>query len=198
MDHWSHGKSHVTLYPTYLTSKWIWFIKNLPIWQEEIPIRMSATGFGSTTPVTVIDLFKTTLSKHANEPAMGLKRAATMVSSSFVFRLPSSFPRRTRTRTHHIHIHIQIHIHIHIPELDLNLKFKFFLHIDWYQDGPVPETWKMWTWQDYYNDCMKFAQALISLNVDKYKIITILGFNSVRISFFQLTAFIWIRWAWLA
>lgn len=90
---------------------------------EEIPIRMSATGFGSTTPVTVIDLFKTTLSKHANEPAMGLKRAATM-------------------------------------------------------DGPVPETWKMWTWQDYYNDCMKFAQALISLNVDKYKIITILGFNS--------------------
>jgi long-chain-fatty-acid--CoA ligase ACSBG len=38
--------------------------------------------------------------------------------------------------------------------------------------------WKYWTWQEYWNDCAKFAKSLISLDVGLHKIINILGFNS--------------------
>ena len=39
--------------------------------------------------------------------------------------------------------------------------------------------WKYWTWQDYWNDCFRFAKTLVHLNVDMFKIINIIGFNSV-------------------
>mmetsp|Transcript_19222 Transcript_19222/g.32520 ORF Transcript_19222/g.32520 Transcript_19222/m.32520 type:complete len:659 (-) Transcript_19222:312-2288(-) len=45
-------------------------------------------------------------------------------------------------------------------------------------DGVLSEDFKMWTWKDYYNDCEKFAKALVYLKVEKFKIVNILGFNS--------------------
>lgn len=44
-------------------------------------------------------------------------------------------------------------------------------------DGSLSD-WKVWTWEKYYADCENFAKALIHLNVDKFKIINILGFNA--------------------
>ncbi len=45
-------------------------------------------------------------------------------------------------------------------------------------NGVVPAQWKLWTWAEYYNDCLAFAKTLVHLNVDNYKIVNILGFNS--------------------
>ena len=42
----------------------------------------------------------------------------------------------------------------------------------------LPTEWKIWTWQDYWNDCDKFAKSLVHLKVSTFKIINILGFNS--------------------
>jgi len=42
----------------------------------------------------------------------------------------------------------------------------------------VPSEWTFWTWDSYYNDCMRFAKTLIHLGADKFKIVNILGFNS--------------------
>jgi long-chain-fatty-acid--CoA ligase ACSBG len=36
----------------------------------------------------------------------------------------------------------------------------------------------VWTWSDYWSDCMKFAKALLKLNVSKFDVINIIGFNS--------------------
>mmetsp|Transcript_5029 Transcript_5029/g.7686 ORF Transcript_5029/g.7686 Transcript_5029/m.7686 type:complete len:660 (+) Transcript_5029:95-2074(+) len=44
-------------------------------------------------------------------------------------------------------------------------------------DGVLGD-WKYWTWQDYWNDCFRFAKSLIHLNVDMFKIINIIGFNA--------------------
>jgi long-chain-fatty-acid--CoA ligase ACSBG len=35
----------------------------------------------------------------------------------------------------------------------------------------------MWTWQQYYDDCLQFALALNSLNVDIHGVVNIIGFN---------------------
>ena len=43
---------------------------------------------------------------------------------------------------------------------------------------PLPKEWTVWTWQQYYDDCMKFAKALIKLDVKMHKIVNIFGFNS--------------------
>ena len=45
--------------------------------------------------------------------------------------------------------------------------------------GVVPAEWKIWTWNDYWKDCRAFAKTLISLGVEKFRIVNILGFNSV-------------------
>lgn len=45
-------------------------------------------------------------------------------------------------------------------------------------DGKVPVNWKVWTWQQYWDDCHRFAKSLVSLNVDPFKVINIIGFNS--------------------
>ena len=44
--------------------------------------------------------------------------------------------------------------------------------------GQLPKEWKVWTWQDYYDDCTKFAKALVRLKVNMHKIVNILGFNA--------------------
>ena len=36
----------------------------------------------------------------------------------------------------------------------------------------------VWTWQEYYDDCCKFAKALVALKTDKFGIVNVLGFNS--------------------
>ena len=46
-------------------------------------------------------------------------------------------------------------------------------------NGVVPEDWKVWTWNDYHHDCRSFAKSLIHLGVRPFRIINILGFNSV-------------------
>lgn len=45
-------------------------------------------------------------------------------------------------------------------------------------NGVIPENWKFWTWNDYWNDSLKFAKSLLSLQVPSYGIVNILGFNS--------------------
>lgn len=45
-------------------------------------------------------------------------------------------------------------------------------------DGKLPDQWKVWTWQQYYDDCMKFAKSLHHLGVANFKITNIIGFNS--------------------
>lgn len=37
--------------------------------------------------------------------------------------------------------------------------------------------WKMWTWKEYYDDCMRFAQTLHSLGVDMHGVVNVIGFN---------------------
>jgi long-chain-fatty-acid--CoA ligase ACSBG len=44
--------------------------------------------------------------------------------------------------------------------------------------GVVPTDYKIWSWSQYYSDCRKFAKTLLHLNVDTFKCINILGFNS--------------------
>jgi len=45
-------------------------------------------------------------------------------------------------------------------------------------NGKVPDNWQVWTWNDYYADCRKFAKTLIHLGVQPFKIVNVLGFNS--------------------
>ena len=47
------------------------------------------------------------------------------------------------------------------------------------QDGAFPRTWQTWTWTQYYDDCVKFAKSLLFLKVASFRIINIIGFNSV-------------------
>lgn len=47
------------------------------------------------------------------------------------------------------------------------------------QGGKIPKDWQIWTWSDYWNDSRKFAKALISLKVEKFGVVNIMGFNSV-------------------
>ena len=42
----------------------------------------------------------------------------------------------------------------------------------------MTENWKYWTFQQYWDECVVFAKALVHLKVDRFKIINILGFNS--------------------
>ena len=39
--------------------------------------------------------------------------------------------------------------------------------------------WIVWTWNDYYRDCNKFAKTLIHFDVKPYHVVNVLGFNSV-------------------
>ena len=58
----------------------------------------------------------------------------------------------------------------------------YFLPMHHTQGGKVPTEWKFWTWTDYWNDCRKFAKALITLKVEKFGVVNIMGFNSVKLS----------------
>lgn len=42
----------------------------------------------------------------------------------------------------------------------------------------MPNVWHYWTWSGYYDDCMKFAKALVHLKCSMYGVVNILGFNS--------------------
>lgn len=45
-------------------------------------------------------------------------------------------------------------------------------------DGPIPSEWKVWTWKNYWDECVVFAKALVHLNVSPFTIVNIIGFNS--------------------
>jgi len=45
-------------------------------------------------------------------------------------------------------------------------------------NGVIPTMWKYWTYTEYWSDCIAFGKALLALNVEKYSVINILGFNS--------------------
>jgi long-chain-fatty-acid--CoA ligase ACSBG len=45
-------------------------------------------------------------------------------------------------------------------------------------EGVVPSEWKVWSWNEYFNDCRAFAKTLMHLDVKTFGIINILGFNS--------------------
>ncbi len=47
------------------------------------------------------------------------------------------------------------------------------------QDGVLPRQWKTWTWQQYWDECVAFAKALVHLKVANFKTVNIIGFNSV-------------------
>ena len=83
--------------------------------------KVESSGFASLKPVTIIDQFTAVVEKHADKPALALKRKV---------------------------------------------------------NGKVPEEWTMWTWQEYYADCEKFARAIAFLEVPVFGIVNILGFNS--------------------
>eukprot|EP00605_Chrysophyceae_sp_TOSAG23-4_P001818 GSChrysophyteH1.ASY1.ANO1.2008.1 assembled CDS len=44
-------------------------------------------------------------------------------------------------------------------------------------DPPAPK-FKIWSWNDYYGDCVKFAKSMIHLGCKPWDIVNILGFNS--------------------
>ena len=46
-------------------------------------------------------------------------------------------------------------------------------------NGVIPADWQVWTWKQYYADCMLFAKTLLHLGVDSFHVVNILGFNSV-------------------
>jgi long-chain-fatty-acid--CoA ligase ACSBG len=45
-------------------------------------------------------------------------------------------------------------------------------------DGVLPAEWKYWTYSGYWRDCVAFAKSLLSLKVEKFAVVNILGFNS--------------------
>lgn len=45
-------------------------------------------------------------------------------------------------------------------------------------NGKVPDEWKVWTWNEFYQDARAFGKTLIHLEVAPFKIVNILGFNS--------------------
>ena len=48
-----------------------------------------------------------------------------------------------------------------------------------WKQGKIPDQWHVITWQQYHDYCNSFAKSLIFLGVGKFKIVNILGFNSV-------------------
>lgn len=45
--------------------------------------------------------------------------------------------------------------------------------------GILPAEYTQMNYSQYWTECMKFAKSLVHLNVDPFKIVNILGFNSV-------------------
>jgi len=46
----------------------------------------------------------------------------------------------------------------------------------------LSENWKFWTWRQYWDESMMFAKTLVKLKVANFRIVNILGFNSVSLS----------------
>jgi len=85
--------------------------------------QIGRTGAASLPALTVVEVFRNTVTKFADQPALCLKRRATETSS-------------------------------------------------------IPKSWEVWTWQMYWDDCKKFAKTLVFLQVEKFRVVNILGFNS--------------------
>eukprot|EP01006_Ploeotia_vitrea_P029919 TRINITY_DN62381_c0_g2_i1.p1 TRINITY_DN62381_c0_g2~~TRINITY_DN62381_c0_g2_i1.p1 ORF type:complete len:650 (+),score=8.69 TRINITY_DN62381_c0_g2_i1:69-2018(+) len=83
--------------------------------------QVGSTGQAATRPLTVTEVFRSTVEKHGDRPCLHLKRPV---------------------------------------------------------DGVIPKEWKVWTWNEYYKDCIKFAKAMVHLKVSPFKVVNILGFNS--------------------
>lgn len=83
--------------------------------------RLGRSEFATVEPTTVLEVFKRTVDKHNQKPAMHLKRAI---------------------------------------------------------NGEVPRNWRVWSWQQYWDDCRSFAKAMMKLGIGCYKVVNILGFNS--------------------
>jgi len=48
----------------------------------------------------------------------------------------------------------------------------------YYKSSKEETQWKIWTYQQYYDDCVRFAKSLICLGFAPHRSINILGFNS--------------------
>ena len=44
----------------------------------------------------------------------------------------------------------------------------------------MDKEWTYWTYNRYWDESMMFAKSLVQMNVGNFKIVNILGFNSVR------------------
>ena len=42
----------------------------------------------------------------------------------------------------------------------------------------LPTAWKVWTWKEYYADCVAFAKSLIASDVPLFHVVNMIGFNS--------------------
>lgn len=115
--------------------------------QERVDVRLENGGIGARAPQTVIDVFRTTVSKHGNRPALCYKRT----------------------------VNVRAKLVVDFAWDHLNSWFVF--------QGKLDETFTEMNYQQYWQECMYFAKALVQLNVGAFKIVNILGFNSVRDSY---------------
>ena len=49
-------------------------------------------------------------------------------------------------------------------------------------------TWKTWTYEEYYEDCKKAARGFLSLGLDRHAAVNIWGFNSPEWFFAEIGA----------
>jgi hypothetical protein len=119
--------------------------------------RITPSGMGAAPAITVMEVFKATVAKHGDRTAMCLKRKGADVSlrSYHSYRFSSS-------------------LKVFYP-----VCYSYLFNIFNIHQGKLPPQWKTWTWKQYYADCFKFAKSLISLNIPKFHIINMVGFNSV-------------------
>ena len=52
--------------------------------------------------------------------------------------------------------------------------------------GHIPDQWKVWTWKEYWDDCYSFAKSMCFMEISPFKIINIIGFNSVSIIYIYI------------
>lgn len=123
------------------------------------------SGEGARKAKTVIQVFQEIVAKHGNRSAMALKRKPLVCTWRTMLA-------RVAARQHILYWSSWVH--------DWMDWFRF----TFVQGGKVPKDWQIWTWSDYWNDSRKFAKALISLGVDKFGVVNIMGFNSVNLFMF--------------
>lgn len=69
-------------------------------------------------------------------------------------------------------------------------RYSFFegLTNNLFRKGQLPKEFTIIDYQQYWNFCMQFAKSLIKLDVQAFRVINILGFNSVRTYWYYLSS----------